>query len=182
MLKNDKKTADKKTAFEQFYNLNYNKVYRHIVKKIGNLHDAEDIASEVFIYCYRHFESYDPNKASLGTWLYLVTNSRIKNYYRDKKQGISIESLDESLEDVDAGPEELAEFEHCREWLAEALKSLPEQSRRVVILKYFYGLSANEIASETGITSSYVRTMLSRALDKLEENYKKYLKKGDING
>ena len=174
--------SDIKISFEQLYNQYYSKVLRHIVKKLGNFHDAEDLTSDVFVYCYQHFDSYDQSKASIGTWLYLVANSRIKNYYRDKKQNISIDTLEEKIDDTLAGPEEAAELEECRTWLAEALKSLPELQRKIIILKFFYDFSSQQIAAEIGISCSNVRTVLSRTLDKLESNYAKYFIKGDKNG
>ena len=171
-----------KISFEKMYNEYYSKVLRHIVKKIGNFHDAEDVASEVFIYCYQHFDSYDQSKASLGTWLYLVSESRIKNYYRSRRQNVSIDTLEEKADDGFVGPEKVAEFEESRRWLAEELKRLPELQRKIIVLRYFYDLKSQEIADEVGISNANVRTILSRTLDKLERNYKKSFIKGDKNG
>lgn len=174
--------SDIKISFEQLYNQYYSKVLRHIVKKIGNFYDAEDITSDVFIYCYQHFDNYDPSKASIGTWLYLVANSRIKNYYRSRRQNVNIDTLEEKADDGFIGPEEVAEFEESRRWLAAELKLLPELQRKIVILRYFYDLTSQEIAGEVGISNANVRTVLSRTLDKLERNYEKSFIKGDKNG
>lgn len=63
------------------------------LKLIENAHDAEDLTEEAFVYCYRRYADYDPGKSALSTWLYLVVNSRIKNYYRDRKEAVDLEEL-----------------------------------------------------------------------------------------
>ena len=73
--------------YETFYRENYTRVLNYVYKKISHKEDAEDLTSEVFLYCYRHYDDYDPSKGKRSTWLYLITNSRIKNYYRDHQIG-----------------------------------------------------------------------------------------------
>ena len=56
-----------KPLYEDVYNANYSKVVQYINKKIGNYADAEDLASEVFLYAYKHYEEFDPQKSSVNT-------------------------------------------------------------------------------------------------------------------
>ena len=74
---------NQKPDYDDFYKDNYNRVVNYVKNKINNYEDAEDLASEVFLYCYSHYEEYDSEKSGITTWLYLIVNSRIKNYYRD---------------------------------------------------------------------------------------------------
>ncbi len=153
--------------YEHFYVTHYNEAYRYVLKHIQNVHDAEDVLSNAFLYCYDHFSEYDPTRASERTWLYLVIKSRIRNYYRDMKEAEPLELLDEQPADKRDYLSEAAELQELREELAEALNTLPEKQRTLVILRYFYDCDTKEMAERTGMSLANVRTTLSRALDSL---------------
>lgn len=159
-----------KPPFEAFYDANYQRVVQYIRKKLENLHDAEDLASEVFLYCYSHYDDYDPQKSSPTTWLYLIVNSRIKNHYRDAKSYVDLESL------IGVLPDEMIDMDACiylqqlRDLLERAMNRLPERQRKIVTMRYFEELSSSEIAAELGISPGNVRVLLSRALDTLEKS------------
>ena len=167
--------------FERIYEQFYPRVYSYILRKINNTHDAEDMASDIFVYCYHHFSDYDPEKASVATWLYLIVNSRVKNYFRDKKVTVDIQTMENILLAEDPTPVDAVELEEERAVLAQALEMLPATQRKIVILRYFYDKSAPEIARQLGISPGNVRTTLSRALDRLEIYYTKCLEKRRIN-
>lgn len=69
-------------SFESFYAQYAQQVHRYLYRKIGNVQDAEDLTADIFEYCYRQFNTFDPQKASIKTWLYVIVNSRYKNYLR----------------------------------------------------------------------------------------------------
>ena len=158
-----------KPPFEEFYEANYSRVVQYIRRKLENLHDAEDLASEIFVYCYSHYEDYDPEKSSLTTWLYMIVNSRIKNHYRDARTYVDLEEL------VGVIPDETVDMDACiylqqlRQGLERAMAKLPERQRKIVFMRYFEERSSAEIAAELGITPGNVRVLLSRALDTLEK-------------
>ena len=55
--------------FEQVYRDYYLKVFRYVKQHTLSRQDAEDLTQEVFVACYRNFDSFDPQKASVGTWV-----------------------------------------------------------------------------------------------------------------
>ena len=165
-----------KIQFTDFYNIYHQKVVYYIERKIGNYHDAEDLASEVFAYCYSHFDSYDPAKSSTTTWLYLVVNSRIKNYYRDSKTYVDLEAL------IGVLPDEMIDMDACiylqqmKEIIEKALLTLSERQRKIVTMRYFDEKSNAEIAEELGMSHINVRVQLSRALAVLKHRFDNMLK------
>ena len=54
-------------SFDEIYYGYYIKVNRYIKKKINNPEDANDLTQDVFEYCYRKLDSFDPNKSSIST-------------------------------------------------------------------------------------------------------------------
>lgn len=155
--------------FEEFYDANYRKVVCYINRKIGNPHDAEDLASEIFVYCYSHYDDYDPEKSSLNTWLYLIVNSRIKNHYRDARSYVDLESLVGALPDDSVDMDACIYLEQLRSQLEKAMMKLPERQRTIVSMRYFEEKSNAEIAEKLGMTQVNVRVQLSRALSALEK-------------
>lgn len=162
-------TADK-PSYEEFYSSNFQRVVQYINKKIGNLDDAQDIAGDVFLYCYTHYNDYDPSKSSITTWLYLIVNSRIKNYYRDSKTYVDIDELAGVLPSDETDMDACILLEQMKTRLYQAIKLLPERQQDIVRMSYFEGRTSKDIAETLGITPVNVRVLLSRALIILEKH------------
>lgn len=157
--------------FDAFYRENYPKVCAWLKNKVSNPDDAEDIVSDAFAYYYKNKEHYDQKKASPVTWLYVIVNSRWKNYMRDKKVNDDIAEIDLP---GDSNIEQAYYLQELRDAIAKALLTLPERQRTIVILNYFQGKNSNEIAGMLRISAANVRMELSRALKKLREPLRDY--------
>ena len=158
-----------KPSFQEFYSEYYQKVVFYINKKISNPFDAEDLASEIFLYCYSHYDDYDPQKSALSTWLYLIVNSRIKNHYRDAKNYVDLESLVGALSDDTIDMDACIYLQQMKQQLEKAMNRLPDRQRQIVKMRYFEEKSNAEVAVALGMTQINVRVQLSRALDILEK-------------
>lgn len=80
-----------------------------------------------------------------------------------------------SVEDVadpslQAQPEREAELDHDLKQLVEALRDLPEEKRRAVVMRFLHELSHSEIAEELGRTETSARVLVHRALQDLRKN------------
>lgn len=166
---------NQKPDYEDFYSSNYSRVLYHVRGKITNSQDAEDLTSEVFTYCYVHYEDYDPEKSSITTWLYLIVNSRIKNYYRDHDSVsyADYEVVSDTMQDQSIDLDEGVYLEQLHNALMKAIDRLPERQRQIVMMRYFQNLSSEEIAKKLGLTPGNVRVLLSRSLDKLSKDNEK---------
>lgn len=156
--------------YEEFYTQNHSRVLHYVKGKLISPEEAEDLTSEVFLYCYSHYDSYDPSKSSLTTWLYLVVNSRLKNYYRDHVPAADFEEVAITLSDDTVDLDRGIYLEQLHSALMTALAQLPERQRQIVMLRYFENKSGEEIAQRLGISPGNVRVLLSRAVDKLAAN------------
>lgn len=165
---------DSKERLEIFYREQYDNIVNYIDRRILNREDAQDIAQDAFASCCRNIEHYDAEKSSLLTWLYVIVNNRLKNYYRDKKIYVDLDQYTDLLPDDNMELEAQTVYvQMCRDVIAEALKELPERSRKVVVLAYFEQRASQEIADEMGISSGNVRAILSRALKKMRKTLDK---------
>lgn len=160
-------------TFEELYHTQYNKVVHYLSSHTASVQDAEDIANNAFMICYNKYDTYDNSRASRVTWLYVIVKNLLKNYYRDKKDHVSLD--DETSNVIAAYTDEMeaaAELTEMRGMLAQALKTLDEDKRQIVILRYFHDRSSKEIADITGHSEGNVRVILNRSLKKLNEYFK----------
>lgn len=156
--------------FEELYQKYYSGAVYYVTGKIGNREDAEDLVSEAFTYCYAHYAEYDSSKSAPQTWLYVVINSRLKNYYRDRKIMTDISELENVIPDDTPEMEKSIFLEEIRDTVAGALKALSERERRIVVMKYFLNKTSGEIADELGLSPVNARVLLSRALKKMQQS------------
>lgn len=162
-----------KMSFEYYFRENFDKVLRYIIGKGINQHTAEDMAMSAFSTCWEKFGEFDPSRASFTTWVYVIVNNRLKNYYRDKKD---FAELDENCKSKADHAEEILEaiqLTFLRKELANALMLLSEKNRKIVVLRYFKKKNSNEIAELVGTTPGNVRVLLKRSLDKMKDYFTK---------
>lgn len=159
---------DKDTQFEQIYCEYYLRLLKYVLKRISSLQDAEDLVQDTFAALYRNFDSFDPQKTSLNTWVYVAVNNRLKNYYRSARQAVSLDDEENPIDIADENLiEQAVEFEETRRMLLEAIGQLNEREAKIVKDTYFAKHSSSDIAAELGMTPVNVRVTCSRALKKL---------------
>lgn len=161
-------------TFDAFYAEYSQQVLRYLEKKMRSQEDAEDLTADVFEYCYRKFHTFDPARASIKTWLYMIVNSRYKNYLRDHRCFEDVDDYRDLVASDDTPMEQAVEVEEERQILARVLQMLPERQRKIVILKYFSDMTSGQIAERLGMTESNVRVQLFRAMKQLQELLKEY--------
>lgn len=155
-------------SFGNVYDEYYPKVFRYVNKRILSYHEAEDLTQEIFVACYRNFEQFDPNKASVGTWIYIIMNNRLKNYYRDKKRFISLDD-EEGFPEIasDEILEDSVLLEEQKRLLLDAMETLSERERQIIMNTYFYKKTSAETAELLHMTAGNVRVVLNRSLTKI---------------
>ena len=161
--------------FEDCFNMYYSKVYSYFEKRISNADDAQDLTMEVFLKCWDKYNSFNPQKASMITWIFVVARNKLKNYYRDKKTFLDIDETGEAQDiEIDYEDEiiEAEYYTYMRKHIAKALELLPENQKQIVILKYYKNLSSYEIAVRLGLTAGNVRVLLSRGISKMQKYFK----------
>jgi len=154
--------------FEEVYREFYPCVYRFALSKIGDKEAAEDLAQEVMAAAFRNYASYDPQRSSLATWIFVIARNRLKNYYRDRRVNESIDAKEGfDLPSGEKLQDEAVEFQETREFITRALAELDERERAIVEGFFFDGKSNVELAEELGMTASNVGVTKKRTLAKL---------------
>jgi RNA polymerase sigma-70 factor, ECF subfamily len=133
---------------------------------LGDRELAEEVVQDVFARLWRHAGDYDPDKASVRTWLYSIARNRIV----DARRRASVRPGLASEQSEQKAPEELdRELEHAvlRWQVAAALSRLSPEHREVIRLSHWGGLSLREIAEQKGIPLGTAKSRAYYALQTL---------------
>jgi RNA polymerase sigma-70 factor (ECF subfamily) len=134
----------------------------------GDYQHAEDIVQETLLRAWRHSDELSPEQA--GPWLYTVARNLVVSGYR--RRGARATEVPMEPEDL---PPVADEVEHVlQSWqVAEALRGLSVDHRKVVIELYYRRRTVTEAAKALGIPTGTVKSRSFYALralrDALEE-------------
>jgi RNA polymerase sigma factor (sigma-70 family) len=149
------------------FRLHFQQIYRYLLRKTGNAHDAEELAQRVFADAAARLDAGDPPESVLA-WLYAVAERRFIDEIRRRARTREVVDRLSVERDQDA-------FNYGGEVtrvLRRAMGDLGEDSQYVVVKKLFEGRSFREIASEMGSTEAACKMRFSRAIRQLRDALK----------
>jgi len=149
----------------------HRRLYRLALGYLRNADDAQDVVQETFVRAYVHAGRWKDTH-TVSAWLTrIAVNQAIDVYRREKRRRRVMEPLDESRPmPADAGspaPERLVDRRETAERLAQAIATLPEKQRAVVLLRHREQLPLEEIGRVLGLSLGTVKSSLHRALARL---------------
>jgi len=160
------KGMDDTSAFEDIYVEFRDRVSRYVHARVGNFHDAQDVVSGVFLKIETALGRYDSGKASLSSWIYAITRNAVRDYFRRIHPCEDIGEMP-GLQDEGESPEEAAQRHEMLGALNDALGTLSDRERDVIVMRYYLGMSPGEVAQRMGISYSNEGFIQSTALKKL---------------
>ncbi len=161
-------------AFRELVNDHRDRVFNITYRMLGNRHEAEDVAQEVFITVFKTIETFR-EESKFSTWLYRVTVNHCKNRikYLARRHDRDRDELDETSQQQNGAvsgapvrakhPDKALESAQMEKLLQEAIASLDDDQRAVVILRDVEDLSIEEICEITGLPDGTVKSRLHRA-------------------
>ncbi|HEY7400980.1 MAG TPA: sigma-70 family RNA polymerase sigma factor [Actinomycetota bacterium] len=128
---------------------------------------AEDAAQETFVRAWRHADAFDPRRGNVVAWLLTIARNVSINMLPGRRPDpvdpeVLVTMFAESRSDGDDG-----QATPVSEALREALRELPEDQRRALVLSVFYGFSAREVSELDEVPLGTVKTRVRSALTKL---------------
>lgn len=162
-------------TLEQIYREYHEKLTCLVVRKVGDSSETEDLVEDIFLKLSQNLDRYDPQKASLSTWIYTVANRYIVDYYRTRKTFVEIPeesgeegSFPEALIDSESVDSNLLLEDELNE-LADALSKLKQKERDLIILYYYKELTLKEAAEVMGMSYANAKVLHRKAIMKLGE-------------
>jgi len=161
-------------AFRELLELHRDRVYNITFRMLGNRAEAEDVAQEVFISVFKTIDQFR-EESKFSTWLYRVAVNHCKNRikYLARRHDRDRDELDETSQQANgavtgapvraAQPDRALEGAQLERLLQEAIGTLDDDQRIVVVLRDIEDLSIEEICDITGLPDGTVKSRLHRA-------------------
>jgi RNA polymerase sigma-70 factor, ECF subfamily len=164
------------TALETLYDRHAATILGIALKIIGDRAAAEDVLQETFWKAWQSAGTFQIQHGSFRGWLFKITRNLAIDAYR--RRGARPQRVTEPV-GADPGPGQIPfpnmgipeqdQSRHKAQEVRNALTKLPSESRHVIELAYFYGMTQQEIAESTGVTPDTIHARARLGLKKLRE-------------
>lgn len=148
-------------AFARLYEEIYKDLYRFAYCTVKNTHTAEDVVSDSVLNAYENIHKLRKNE-SFCSWMFQIVANECKRQFRLQSKTVPYET------DVVQDSPQLAADPTDRLAIRQAFDLLNEQERLIVGLSLFGGYSGKEISHFLRKKESTVRSIKSRALEKMK--------------
>ena len=144
--------AGDKEALRFLYLRYSDAVFTYLCSLLGDEHAAEDLTQTVFSRLAMRLQRYREGEAPLGMWIRRVAHNLAIDHLRAQRLVPSDEIHDPGASFEDVAPER-------REALCEALRTIPEDQREVLVLRLVVGMSASEVGERLGRSEPAVHAL-----------------------
>jgi RNA polymerase sigma factor (sigma-70 family) len=161
--------AGQQDAFEVLVERYKDAVQNLAYRMLGNATEAEDVTQEVFVRAYTQLATYKPAH-KFSTWLLsIASHLAIDQLRRRRFLALPLEDVPflEWISDLGTGPEQSALQGEQQDEIQTYLQRLPSKYRAVIVLRYWYDLSYEEISTALHLTPALVKARLHRARELL---------------
>jgi RNA polymerase sigma factor (sigma-70 family) len=162
-----------KHAYEELVHAYQGIAFRTAYVLAGNAADAEEAAQDGFLKAWRALGRFREG-APFRPWLLQIVANEARNRRRSAGRRAHLArraATEHPSGDAAPSPEAAVLSNEQRGALLAAVNELPEDQRVVISLRYFLGLSEQEVAAALDLPAGTVKSRTSRALDRLRELY-----------
>src|SRR5271165_3029440 len=155
--------------FAELYEINFERVYGYVARRVGDRDAAEDLTSEVFHKALANLRRFEWRGVPFAAWLLRIAANAVADRARVGKE-LAVDDPPEVGVDATADVD-LEEVER-RERLFRLMDQLPADQRRVITLKFAEEKSICEIAQALGRSEGAVKQLQFRGLENLRAKIK----------
>ena len=169
--------AGDREAFEELARRTARLVFARIYLETGDPHRAEDLVQETYLSAWRSIRQVE-GANGFRPWLMSIAHTTVVDSVRResrKKRKGGLRASDEALQDVPdrtpQPPDAAAKSDERRRVLS-VLRSLPQEYREPLMLRYLMGADYETIGRQLAISNGSLRGLLSRGLAMLRKELK----------
>ncbi|MEJ1239438.1 sigma-70 family RNA polymerase sigma factor [Chryseolinea sp. T2] len=154
--------------FKPLYEKYFKRIFLFVYRRIGEKEITADITSQIFLKALTNLKKYEPRGLPFSAWLFRIAINECSSFFRKTKRerlvSIDSASVDTLFEDLttDHGIEDL----HRR--LPHLLRKLSADELQIIELRYFEQRPFKEVGDILGISETYAKVRVYRALDKMK--------------
>ena len=187
-------------AFALLYRSKHPAIYRYALHMSGNPGVAEDVTQEAFMTLIRDAKRFDPQRGTLGAYLFGVARNHLRKRWAQDRQAVPLPEREDDLNSLLSGSHASSngngtrasrahdEFESVEtsSRVRQAISTLPENYREVVVLCELEEMNYDEAATALDCPVGTVRSRLHRArallLEKLREAQRPAVRRASVAG
>ena len=151
------------SRFAELYEKNFHRVYAYIARRVRDRAETQDLTAHVFHQALANLGKFKWKGSPFAAWLYRIASNAIADQAK-RKMRESSEQASPSAESSSAV--DLEEVER-RARLFSAVDTLPQDQRRVIVMRFADEKSIREIADELGRSEGAVKQLQFRGLENL---------------
>jgi RNA polymerase sigma-70 factor, ECF subfamily len=157
------------SRFAELYDQNFHRVYAFVARRVRDRAETQDLTAHVFHQALANLEKFKWRGAPFITWLYRIASNAIADQARRKlrESGNPIEASSE------ATVSSYLEIVERRARVFLEVERLPEDQRRVIVLRFADEMSIREIAAMLGRSEGAVKQLQFRGLENLRNRLSK---------
>ena len=169
--------------FEEIYNEHKMLVFNLCLQYVLNYEDAQDVSQEVFVKIHQRFHQFNPEAASLKTWIYRITINQSLDFVKarnTKKRFGFITSLfsTDNNEPIDTKlhvehPGITLENKKSLEQLMLIIYALPPNQKTAIILSKIEDRPQRQVAEIMNTSVKAIESLLQRAKQTIEKKLQK---------
>ena len=151
------------SRFAELYDQNFHRVYAFVARRVRDRAEAQDLTAHVFHQALANLEKFKWRGAPFVTWLYRIASNAIADQARRKlrEAGNPSEATSENTMSKDL------EIVERRARLFREVEKLPEDQRKVIVLRFADEMSIREIATMLGRSEGAIKQLQFRGLENL---------------
>ncbi len=147
--------------FGELYELHFELVYAFVARRVGNREVAEDLTSEVFHKALANLHRFEWRGVPFGAWLLKIAANAIADQAKRSQRELSFDDPPE----ISARPRMEQAQDLAR--LFRLVSELPDDQRRVMVMRFAEEKSIREAAQQLGRSEGAVKQLQFRGLENL---------------
>ena len=157
----------RKPDFSSVYEKYYDRIYKYVYTILLHKENTEDIVAETFIAAYKNYNSYDPQKASVATWLTRIAHNNAVNLVRSAAYRTRAEMPERDIHGAEDPA--LLQLEEDNDTVVKLYARLSADEREFLNMRYAMELKDAEIAGILGLQTKAVNKRYQRLLKKCRD-------------
>jgi RNA polymerase sigma-70 factor (ECF subfamily) len=155
-------------AMQVLFARHHVRVYRFVLRLVGNPSAAEDLISDVFLDVWRQADRFE-GRSAVSTWMLAIARFKALSALRKRPDEELDDEAAEAIEDVADNPEVALQKKDKSAVLRQCLEKLSPEHKEIIDLVYYHEKSVEEVAEIVGIPENTVKTRMFYARKKLAE-------------
>jgi len=149
--------------FAELYELHFHRVYAYIARRVSDRNETQDLTAHVFQQALANLGKFKWRGAPFITWLYRIASNALSDQRKRQSRDVATDDLPNGESSSEVDVEEIEQ----RALLFKAVDALPEDQRRVIIMRFAEEKSIRDIAAELDRSEGAIKQLQFRGLENL---------------